>query len=193
MHWLAGKSGSLADWSPYSMGPVLDQVEQLFERAAHDGRVLLNPALHDPKSPSYLWASLVASQPKFREYLLEHMYTKDVSCSPDLKTKHMQYEKALKELLTPSDDTNQRSTDLTVEYSALRGLDQAARRAYGAAVVPQVAGWRSELGQVAAGTSSRGTRTQRAARRRTTSLPSRALRRVRQDAEAQRRGVHGFT
>eukprot|EP00966_Prymnesium_polylepis_P041978 974798-Prymnesium_polylepis.1 len=112
MRWLAGKSGSLVDWSPYSMGPVLDQVEQLFERAAHDGRVLLNPALHDPKSSSYLWASLVQSQPKFREYL-EHMYSKDVALSPDGETKHVQYEKALKELLTPSDETNQRSTNLT--------------------------------------------------------------------------------
>eukprot|EP00966_Prymnesium_polylepis_P023775 547662-Prymnesium_polylepis.1 len=44
------------------------------------------------------------------------MYTKDISLSPDLQNKHPQYKRARDELLSPTDATNQRSTDLTIEY-----------------------------------------------------------------------------
>eukprot|EP00966_Prymnesium_polylepis_P260252 6011957-Prymnesium_polylepis.1 len=97
------------------MGPVLDMVEQLFERAERDGRILLDPELHDPASPKYFWKPLVESQPEFRKYL-DYMYTKDISLSPDLQEKHPQYKRARDELLSPTDATNQRSTELTIEY-----------------------------------------------------------------------------
>ena len=115
MRWLAGKSADLVDWSPYSMGPVLETVEALLEKGAHDGRVLLDPALYDPASPRFLFKSLVDTQPAFKEYL-EHTYQKDTVLSPNGEVKHPQYKLALDELLIPSDTTNQKVTGLTMEY-----------------------------------------------------------------------------
>jgi hypothetical protein len=115
MRWMAGKSATLIDWSPYSMGPVLDKLEGLFDRAARDGRVLLDPALHDPTSPSYLWKAVADSQPTFREYL-DYTYKEDKVTSANGKEKHLQYKLALDELLNPTDETNQKSTALTIQY-----------------------------------------------------------------------------
>lgn len=46
MRWLSGKSASLTNWSPFSMGAVLDLVEQFFLRAQHDGSLFLDPELN---------------------------------------------------------------------------------------------------------------------------------------------------
>lgn len=108
MRWLCGKSAALLDWSPYSMGPVLDRLEGLFERAAQDGSVLIDPGLN-------FWKPVVDTQPAFRDYM-QHVYTKETCRSPDGKTTHLQYQKALDELLDPSDETNKKTFDLTVEY-----------------------------------------------------------------------------
>eukprot|EP00966_Prymnesium_polylepis_P222071 5138240-Prymnesium_polylepis.1 len=50
LRYLAGKCAKLDDWSPYSMGLVQDEIEQLFERSARDGSVLLKPELQIFKS-----------------------------------------------------------------------------------------------------------------------------------------------
>ena len=136
MRWLTGRSAGLVDWSPYSMGPVLDTVESLFERAARDGRVLLDPALHDPASPSYLWKTLVESQPDFRDYL-EYTYSKDVALSPDGKEKHLRYKLAREELLNPSEETNRLSTDLTIQYLQIQCAAGLTKLHDGRTILPQ--------------------------------------------------------
>ena len=98
MRWLAGKSAELVDWSPFSMGPVLDTVEQLFERAAHDGSILLDPNLN-------IFKDVAASQSAYREYV-KHVYEEDTVLSPDGKTKHLQYKLARDELFNPTDESN---------------------------------------------------------------------------------------
>jgi hypothetical protein len=115
LRWLAGKSSELVDWSPYSMGPVLETVEALLEKGAQDGRHLLDPGLYDPASPKFLFKSLVDSQPAFKEYL-EYTYAKDTVLSANGKRKHLQYKLARDELLCPSDATDLKATDLTAEY-----------------------------------------------------------------------------
>ena len=115
LRWLAGKSSELVDWSPYSMGPVLETVEALLEKGAQDGRVLLDPAIYDPASPRFLFKSLVDTQPAFKDYL-EHTYQKDHVLSPAKTKKHLQFKLALNELLSPSDASNGAATDLTIEY-----------------------------------------------------------------------------
>ena len=115
MRWMAGKSSDMIDWSPFSMGPVLDTVEQLFERGARDGSALLDPGLFDRKHPAYLFKSVADSQPAFCEYL-DHVYTEDTVLSPDKSKKHLQYAKALEELLNPTDETNVKTRALTIEY-----------------------------------------------------------------------------
>ena len=108
MRFLAGKCAELDNWSPFSMGPVLDEIEQLFERAARDGSVLLKPDLQ-------IFRSVQDSQPKFREYL-DHLFNKEKVLSPDGTTEHLQYKLALEEALTPSDESNERTRALTIEY-----------------------------------------------------------------------------
>ena len=108
MRWLAGKSNELIDWSPYSMGPVLDTVEELFQRVERDGRVLLDPQLR-------VFKDVEATQPAFRDYL-KHMYEEETIVSPDGQKEHLVYQKALKELLDPEDESNKRSLEKTVEY-----------------------------------------------------------------------------
>ena len=108
MRWMAGKSAEMVDWSPYSMGPVLDTVEELFERAARDGSVLLDPNLN-------VFKDVAASQPAYRDYL-KNVYEEDTVLSPDGKTKHMQYKLAHDELFSPTDESNQRTRQLTIEY-----------------------------------------------------------------------------
>jgi hypothetical protein len=115
MRWMAGKSADMTDWSPFSMGPVLDMVEQLFERGARDGSTLLDPGLFDRNHASYLFKSVADSQPAFAEYL-DHVYTKDKVTAPDGEIKHLQYAKALEELLTPTDETNVKTRALTIKY-----------------------------------------------------------------------------
>ena len=109
MRWMAGKSGEMLDWSPFSMGPVLETVEELFERAANDGSVLLNPA------NSHVFQSVEDTQPAFRDYL-KYIYEEDMSLSPDGKHTYPQYKLALDELLNPTDETNIRTRALTIEY-----------------------------------------------------------------------------
>ena len=66
MRWLTGKSADLIDWSPFSMGPVLDMLEELFERGARDGSVFFDPELN-------IWKLVADKQPALRENL-HHMY-----------------------------------------------------------------------------------------------------------------------
>jgi hypothetical protein len=40
------------------MGPVLETVEDLFERGAHDGSILLDAGLFDRTHPTYLFKSV---------------------------------------------------------------------------------------------------------------------------------------
>ena len=108
LRWLCGKGSELVDWSPFSMGLVLEKLEALFERVARSGMILFDPALD-------IWKDISDARPKFREYL-EHMFEKETVLSPDGKTKHLLYKMALAELLDPADETNRRTRSLTVEY-----------------------------------------------------------------------------
>ena len=115
MRWMAGKSAEMVDWSPYSMGPVLETVEDLFERGAHDGSIFLDAGLYDRTHPKYLFKSVADGQAGFCEYL-DHMYQEDTVLSPDGQTKHPQYAKALAELINPTDETNRKTRALTIKY-----------------------------------------------------------------------------
>lgn len=110
LRWLASKSAEpeLTDWSPVSMGLVFEKLENLCERAAEDGNVLLDPYLD-------IFADIARTQPLFREYL-DHTYNQEVVRSPDGKTKHLAYRLALAEILSPSDASNTKTTPLTIEY-----------------------------------------------------------------------------
>ena len=116
MRWMAGKSAEMVDWSPYLMGPVLETVEDLFERGSRDGSVLIDSALFDRKHDKFLFKSVSDGQPAFSEFL-DRMYTEAKVVSPDGKSKHyLQYAEALKELTDPTDETNQKTRALTIEY-----------------------------------------------------------------------------
>lgn len=112
MRWLAGKSADLVDWSPISMGLVLDTVEQLFARGAVDGSIFLDPQLD-------VFKTIADTQPAFREYL-DNTFNKQTVLSPDGKTKHLAYKLALAECLTPQDESNRQTRDLTIEFLQVR-------------------------------------------------------------------------
>lgn len=61
MRWLSGKSAELRDWSPYSMGEVLDIIEDFFIKAQNDGSLFLDPTLD-------LFKTLADKQPLFAEW-----------------------------------------------------------------------------------------------------------------------------
>ena len=105
--WLCGKGAELVDWSPLSQGPVLDMIEKLSERIAHDGSILLDPRLD-------IWKDFRTKEPKFQEYL-DHLQ-EDTRMAPDGKTPHPWYKLALAEVLDPTDATNRRTRDLTIRY-----------------------------------------------------------------------------
>jgi hypothetical protein len=90
---------------PYSL-------QELFERVALDGSILLDPKLN-------IWKDIADTQPKFHEYL-NHMFEKETVRSPDGSKKHPQYKLAMEEVLNPKDETNQRTYNLTVEYLSVQ-------------------------------------------------------------------------
>jgi len=108
MRWLSGKGRELHDWSPYSMGMVLDIVEQFFEKAQHDGSLFLDPNLD-------LFKSIADKQPLFEEHR-KFTYTEDFRRSPDGSTSHLIFKLVRDELLNPVDPTNLRTRDKTIEY-----------------------------------------------------------------------------
>lgn len=108
LRWLSGKSSKLQDWSPYSMGEALDLVEQLFERAQHDGSVFLDPALD-------LFKPIADKQPLFANWR-EHSLKEETILAPDGKTKHLVWKLVRDELLLPNDATNKLTHQKTIEY-----------------------------------------------------------------------------
>ena len=60
--FLSGSGADLDDWSPFSQGLVLDMLDKLSERIAHNGAVLLDPRLD-------IWGDFVVQEPKFQAYL----------------------------------------------------------------------------------------------------------------------------
>ena len=104
MRFLAGTK-TLDDWSPYSMAGVADVIEQTLEKAAADGRTLMQPVS--------IFAEYQRTQPKFREYLAE--LKKETVVSPDGSIPHPWWSLVEAELFEPQDETNKRSTELTVE------------------------------------------------------------------------------
>ena len=108
LRWLAGNSYMLENWSPLSMGRALDAIEKIFEKAAIDGAVLLDPTLD-------VFKEIAAEQPLFRQYL-KFMYEKDTVYSPDGTTQHLVYKLVHDELFNPVDASNVETRDKTIEY-----------------------------------------------------------------------------
>lgn len=108
MRWLSGKSAVLHNWSPYSMGAVLDIVEQFFEKAQHDGSLFLDPDLD-------LFESIADAQPMFAQWR-HHMFNEDHVLSPDGSTKHLIFKLVRQELIDPIDATNRQTRSKTIEY-----------------------------------------------------------------------------
>jgi len=118
LRWLCGSSSELEDWSMYDMGPVLDLVEDLLKRVAADGEVLLDPATD-------VFASIAEKQPRFRKWRDELLT--DTVLALDGVTKHPWYTTVLKEAQTPTNKSNQDSTDMTVQLAmamAAAGLEK---------------------------------------------------------------------
>jgi hypothetical protein len=118
LRWLCGSSSQLEDWSMYDMGPVLDLVEGLLERVAADGEVLLDPSLD-------IFASIAEKQPRFRKWRAELLI--DTVLALDGVTKHPWYTTVLKEAQTPTNKSNQDSTDMTIQLAmamAAAGLEK---------------------------------------------------------------------
>ena len=109
LRWLAGNSYMLDKWSPLSMGRALDLVEKVFEKAAVDGAVLLDPALD-------IFKEIADEQPLFRSYR-KFMYEEDHVMSPDGTTKHLIYKLVHDELLNPQDTSNVETRAKTIEYA----------------------------------------------------------------------------
>ena len=80
LRFLAGKSHEFRDWSPFSMGRVVDCFEGWMIRGAENGKVILD-LLKSDLSP---FARLAAEQPLFAEYLKREAATRQAS--PDGKT-----------------------------------------------------------------------------------------------------------
>lgn len=110
MRWLTGNSHRLHDWSPYSMGEVLDLVEQFFMKAQYDGSLFLNPDLD-------IFEPIAAQQPLFQEWRV-FTFTEHTRLSPDGSTRHLLYKLAKDELISPKDPTNINTRAKTIEYSA---------------------------------------------------------------------------
>lgn len=108
MRWLSGKSSQLHDWSPRSMGEVLDLVEQFFLRAQHDGSMFFDPTLD-------LFEPIARKQPLFAEWQRQTFEEEHV-LSPDRSRKHLVWKLVREELLNPQDPTNKLTHDKTIEY-----------------------------------------------------------------------------
>lgn len=108
LRWLAGKSSELQNWSPYSMGEAFDAVEQFLIRARHDGSLFLDPDLD-------IFKDIAEQQPAFAHWR-EYTFKEEFRLAPDGRTKHLLYQRALQELLHPSDATNAATREKTIEY-----------------------------------------------------------------------------
>ena len=109
LRWIAGNGPKLKDWSPFSMGPVLDRIESTLERGSRDGAVLLSSA------PLAIYESMAAEQPAFKEYL-EWLYEKKTVRSPNGKKKYLLYKDVLDELLDPQDEDNAATRELAIDF-----------------------------------------------------------------------------
>lgn len=61
MRWLSVESAQLVNWSPRSMGEVLDIAQRFFIRAQHDGSLFLDPQLD-------LFKPIADQQPLFAQW-----------------------------------------------------------------------------------------------------------------------------
>ena len=111
LRWLSGRSHEMGacdgTWSPVSMGSALDLVEQIFVKASVDGAVLLDPQLN-------IFSTIAQKEKMFAAHL-EYMYEKDTMVAADGVTKHLVYQLAREELLSPKDPTNAASRLRTIE------------------------------------------------------------------------------
>ena len=110
LRWLAGNSYKLDNWSPLDMRHALKLVHDIFELAANDGSVLLNPALD-------IFGPIARTQPQFAEWR-RYMFDEEHIFSPDGKESHLIWRLARDELLNPADPTNAapRVREKTIEY-----------------------------------------------------------------------------
>lgn len=106
--WLAGKSAELPNWSPIRMNWVLDLVDAAFQKIRDDGSSLLDPEWK-------IFEPVCQLQPVFQEYM-DYTYNHDAVLSPNGRVRHLHYKLALAELLDPSDETNKRTHEKTIEY-----------------------------------------------------------------------------
>lgn len=111
---LSGKSSQLQNWSPRSMGKVLDLVERFLLRAQHDGSRFLDPELD-------IFRSIAEEQPLFAEWRHYTMH-EDSILSPDGKTKHLVWKLALDELRSPTDATNAATREKCIEYLEVQSV-----------------------------------------------------------------------
>lgn len=86
MRWLSGKSTHLTNWSPFSMGRVLDIVEQFLLKAQHDGSLFLDPKLD-------LFKEISDEQPLFAAWRT-FTFTEEYVYSPANTHKHLVYVQA---------------------------------------------------------------------------------------------------
>lgn len=110
---LAGKSAELHQWSPRSMGKVLDLVEQFLVRAQLDGSLFFDPALD-------LFKPIADEQPLFAEWR-RYTMEEDTLLAPDGVTKHWLWKQALAELSSPDDATNIATRAKCIEYLEVHG------------------------------------------------------------------------
>lgn len=83
-------------------------IDEAFQTILDDGSALLNPDWE-------IFAPVAQMQPLFNEYL-EFTYNHDVVLSPSGRVRHLHYKLALAELIDPSDETNRRTREKTIEY-----------------------------------------------------------------------------
>lgn len=108
LRWLAGKSSQLSEWSAYAMGEALDLVEQLFERAQHDGSLFLDRSLD-------LFKPISDKQPLFAAWQ-QDTFERDHILAPDGRTRHLRFKLVRDELLDPIDPSNVATRLKTIEY-----------------------------------------------------------------------------
>ena len=98
LRWLAGNSYQLDNWSPLDLRHALKLVHDVFELAANDGSILLDPALD-------IFEPIARVQPAFAEWR-RYSYQEEKVYSPDGKVPHLIYKLVRDELLNPADPTN---------------------------------------------------------------------------------------
>lgn len=112
LRWLSGKARELQEWSPVSMGEVLDLVHDFFEKAQLDGSLFFDAELD-------IFKPIADKQPLFARWR-EFTMNDDYVLSPDGSTKHLVYRLTRDELLQPKDSTNVQARLKTIEYLELQ-------------------------------------------------------------------------